>query len=448
MLKRGFAVLISVCIILSAFPLGVANAVTEEQTARAVVSEYLGPYVTVGNVTLPMQEHMPGTFFTKNGKACTCHNTSSNYCIQSVGNCNCMRYYPTGDVSTCEVDLLGAQCFAFSRLVFYKCFGFIDHSGNSSLYYSVGSLSRGSVNANSIKELMMKAAPGAHVRLAKGHSVSILTMDNESITIYHANAGGDNVVSQPCIVSTRRFTWQEFADYSLAGVQYVNMPYNYPSSSGVVFAKEGFYKLTSDVNLRAETSTQSEVLAVVPNSTVLDITQVDGYWGKTQYNGKEGWVYLLYSTLYSQKTLTPSGTSFISDGAGNMKSIAWQTDLDSLNEYFPKHSLVVTDSKGQQRTSNQYIATGDTLSLIVNGETLDSAVICLAGDVNSNGRLDVGDYMALKRYIFGTYKLNDMQIRAGDINANGSIDSADYTLIKRYFFGQSESTFDSFMKTE
>ncbi len=411
-------------------------------------SEYLGPYVTVGNVTLPLQEHMPGTFFSKNGAACVCHHTSSNYCIQSVGNCNCMRYYPTGYKETCEVDLLGAQCFAFARLVFYKCFGFIDYSSNSSLYYSAGSLSRGSVTASSVKALMMKAATGAHVRLSKGHSVSILTMDEETITVYHGNSGGDGITYQPCIISTKRFTWAEFAEYAAAGVQYVNMPYNYPESSGAVFAQPGYYKLTSDVNLRSETTTQSEILAVISQSTVLDITEVDGYWGKTEYEGQTGWVYLLYSVLYSRKTLTPSGNKFVSDSEDYLFSVAWQTDIDGLSEYFPKHSLFVTNSAGENKGADEYVVTGDIISIVVDDEILDTAKVCLAGDVNCNGRLDVGDYVALKRYIFGTYLLDEIQLKAADVNSDGRVDSSDYLLIRRFFFEQSNELFGNFMTVE
>lgn len=421
---------------------------TDSEVATVSASEYLGPYVTVGDVTLPLQEHMPGTFFSKNGEACVCHHTSSNYCIQSVGNCNCMRYYPTGYKETCEVDLLGAQCFAFARLVFYKCFGFIDYSSNSSLYYSAGSLARGSVTENSIKALMMKAATGAHVRLSKGHSVSILTMDEESITVYHGNAGGDGVLAQPCIVSTKRFTWAAFAEYAAAGVQYVNMPYNYPDSSTTVFAQPGYYKLTSDVNLRAETSTQSEALTVIPESTVLCIDEVDGYWGKTEYEGQTGWVYLLYSVLYSRKTLTPSGNKFVSDGEAYLFSVAWQTDIDGLSEYFPKQSLSVTNYLGESKGSDEYVVTGDIISIVVEDSVLDTAQVCLAGDVNCNGRLDVGDYLALKRYMFGTYILDELQLRAADVNGDGAVNSSDYTIIRRFFFEQSNELFSGFMTVE
>lgn len=407
--------------------------------------DYTGPVVQVGEVTLPLAEHMPGTFFSKNGAACTCHNTSSTYCIQSVGNCNCMRYYPTGYASTCEVDLLGAQCFAFARMIFWKCFGFIDHSMNASLYYSVGSLASGSVTANSVKSLLMKAAPGAHVRLAAGHSVSILTMDEDFIVIYHGNAGGDGVVSQPCVVSTRRYTWEQFATAAARGILYVNMPYNYPDSEVILSKKEvGFYKLKANLNLRAEANTQSESLAVIPNGTIIEVTEIDGFWGKTVYNGFEGWVFLEYTTYYTRETITPSGDVFKLGTDGYLRAAAWKLTFDSFSEHFDKQSLTVVSRDGTDLSSAGYVGTGSVVSLSVNGSEVDSAIVCLAGDINGNGLLDVGDYILVKRSVMGTYSPNAVQTAAADVSGSGSIDVYDYITIRRYFMNPNSGLFSDF----
>lgn len=422
--------------------LGAGDAVKASESE----GDYSGPYVQVGNVTLPLAEHMPGTYFSKNGKACTCHNTSSNYCIQSVGNCNCMRYYPTGKSSTCEVDLLGAQCFAFARMVFWKCFGFIDHSSNSSLYRSVGSLSRGSVTANSVKSLLTKAATGAHVRLAAGHSVSILTMSDDFIVIYHGNAGGDGVASSPCIVSTRRYTWEQFANAAAAGILYVNMPYNYPDSSEILTKKEaGYYKLTANLNLHPEPNTQSPSLAVIPKKTVIEVTETTDYWGKTSYNGIEGWIFLEYSVFYSRKTIAPSGGVFTRDENGYLLAAEWKTTLGSFSEYFNKQNVTVTLPSGKEAQENEYITTGTLVSLTVDGKTLDSAIVCLAGDANQNGVLDVGDYMLARRAALRSIELSEAASKAVDINRNGKADAIDYMLIKRYFLDGDKSFFADFI---
>lgn len=415
-------------------------------TLASSANEYTGNYVQVGNVTLPLENHMPGTFFSKNGKACTCHNTASTYCIQSEGNCNCMRYYPTGKKETCEVDLLGAQCFAFARMVFWKCFGFIDHSMNQSLYYSVGSLSSGSVTANSVKALMMKARTGAHVRLKAGHSVSVLTVDEDFIVIYHGNAGGDGVVSQPCIVSTRRYTWEQFATACAKGILYVNMPYNYPSSSVIVAEKEvGYYKIkASNLNLRAEANTVSDSLAVIPNGTIICVTEVDGYWGKTSYNGCDGWVFLEHTVFFSRQEITPSGGLFTKGSDGYLRGVAWKLTADSLAEQFDKQSITVVSKNGELISDSAVVGSGSKIILTVNGEIIDTATVCLAGDINGNGAIDVGDYILAKRAFMGSYTPVDYEQYAADVSGSGNIDIYDYIYIRRYFFTENKNLFASF----
>lgn len=410
-------------------------------TAVASNSDYSGPYVQVGNVTLPLANHMPGTYFSKNGKACTCHHTSSTYCIQSVGNCNCMRYYPTGVKETCKVDLLGAQCFSFARMVFWTCFGFTDHSANQSLYYNVGTLSSGAVTANSIKALLMKAAPGAHVRLAAGHSVSILTMDEDFIVIYHGNAGGDGVVSSPCVVSTRRYTWEQFATAAAKGILFVNMPVNYPDSKLILTEKEaGFYKINANLNLRANASTESASLTVIPNGTVTEITEIDGFWGKTEFNGNSGWVFLEYTTFMSRTVIAPSSDVFkIEDGY--LRAKEWKMTLDSFSEHFDKQSITVTAPDGSDITSEEYIGTGCVVTLSVNGEILDTATVCIAGDINGNGVLDVGDYILAKRIYMNAYNPTDIQKEAADVSEREGIDVYDYILVKRFFFNPNPDLF-------
>lgn len=411
----------------------------------AASGDYSGPYVQVGNITLPLENHMPGTYFSKNGQACTCHNTSSTYCIQSVGNCNCMRYYPTGQKSTCEVDLLGAQCFAFARMIFWKCFGFIDHSMNESLYYSVGSLSSGAVTANSVKALLMKAAPGAHVRLAAGHSVSILTMDEDFIVIYHGNAGGDGVVSSPCVVSTRRYTWEQFASACSRGILYVNMPYNYPDSEVILTKKEvGFYKLKANLNLRAEANTASESLSILSNGSIIEITEVDGFWGKTDYYGTVGWVFLEYTTFFSRAEIISSSGSVRLDDDGYLHVTEWKLNFDSFAEHFDKQSITLVSPEGEELGQTARVTTGCEVRLAVNGKLIDSAKVCIAGDINCNGVLDVGDFIMAKRAYMGTLKLSELQTVACDVSGNGRIDTLDYLLIKRFFFNPNPEYFSEF----
>ena len=410
----------------------------DESAVTSTAINYTGPYVNVGNVTLPLANHMPGTFFSKNGQACLCHHTSATYCIENEGNCNCMRYYPTGNKATCDVDLLGAQCFAFARMVFYSCFGFIDHSMNSSLYYNVGTLQSGAVTANTLRELFMKAAPGAHVRMAAGHSVSILTMDDDFLVIYHGNAGGDGVVAAPCVVSTRRYTWEQFANSAAKGILYINMPYNYPGTSVRLTEKiTGYYRLNANLNLRSAANTQSASLSVIPNGTIITVSEVNGYWGKTAYGGNTGWVFLEYATYYSGLSIQPSsGGTYTRDADGKyIRGSALKQTLDLFEQNFDKQNITVTSAEGTLLSDDDYVGTGCSVSIEVGGETVDSAVIVISGDVNGNGFIDVGDYVLIKRAVIGTVSLKNERYAAADISGDGSVGPDDYVMVRRYFLG-------------
>ncbi len=58
----------------------------------------------------------------------------------------------------------------------------------------------------------------------------------------------------------------------------------------------------------------------------------------------------------------------------------------------------------------------------------------LRGDINANGKIDMTDYILLKRVYFGTFDLTDEELGFADVNANGKVDMTDYILLKRVYF--------------
>ena len=419
----------------------------QEVVTASSSAGYPGPFVEVGEVVLPLEEYMPGSFFTKNGKACTCHNIPiPRYCIESVGDCNCMRYWPTGIAETCEVDLLGAQCFAFARFVFYRCFGFIDHSLiNPGKFYNAGSLGSGRVTANAVKELFMNAAPGAHVRLSRGHSVSILSMDNDFLYIYHGNAGGDGVLSQPCVVSTRLYTWAEFALYASAGIEYVNMPYDYPGDINITpkIYLEGYYKVAyveNALNVRSGPGTSYSILGTLGKNESVIVHEVSGGWGRIDYNDNKGWISLDYTAFFTLSALTPAETSsaYIDDENQLVIGVPERCSWIELTENFPNQLVYAYDISGNRLPETDYIGTGAEIRIEVEEKILDSKTVLIKGDCNGNGVVDIGDYLIVKRIFLGSYLGDDIQQRAADINGDMVIDSKDYLAIKRYFVGIDE----------
>ncbi len=57
------------------------------------------------------------------------------------------------------------------------------------------------------------------------------------------------------------------------------------------------------------------------------------------------------------------------------------------------------------------------------------------GDISGNGGIDSSDYIMSKRYVLGTFALDEVQIKMGDVNNDGSLNATDYLMLKRHVLG-------------
>ncbi len=171
--------------------------------------------------SLPLEEYPIGSYFTKNGKRCTCHNSSN--CIASGTSCNCMRFWPTGRASTCEIDLLGVQCIGFARFCQYRLFGFIDYGDTAYRFQNLlgRSLSAGNWSAADAERYIKQAGVGGHIRIST-HSIVIVEIRNDGFTTYECNG---KTSGSECKVYSRSFTWKSFYQaYGNTTWRYLNMP--------------------------------------------------------------------------------------------------------------------------------------------------------------------------------------------------------------------------------
>ncbi len=397
-------------------------------------ASYNDGFTLIGDVAIPFSEYMPGSFFTENGSACTCH-TSSVDCVSNGSDCNCMRYVT---IDGKKIDLLSVQCIGFARYCFYRLFGFIDHKDiNPDKFYNAGSIDRGSVTASSVKALFDKLKPGAHIRFrlsSSQHSVILLSKNSEGFTVYQANAGGNNVDSKPCIVSTKTYTWQSFADYAYRGIVFANMPtvypakYEYLSQSPHVGYSVGDYTTTDNLRLRAGAGTDYEGLDIIPKGTVITVTEIDGEWGKTIYDGKEGWVCLKYASFNEKSvvldSLKPIEGSGITVKDGFVYGVAAKTTAEQLFALFENEGLSVS---GDQR----YIGSGTLLSLTDAGINKGSVTIIVSGDTNGDGIHSSGDYIIYKSVLNGSTVPDEVLSKTADMDGDGEIATFDYIFFKK-----------------
>ena len=395
------------------------------------VYTYTDGYTKIGEVSIPFAEYMPGTYFTKNGLPCTCHDNVSVNCVASGANCNCLRFV---NVDGKSLDLLAVQCIGFARYCFYRLFGFTDHDMNASLFYNAGTLGYGQVTASSVKTLVNSLKPGAHIRFKLAyseHSVILLSQNSLGFTVYQCNSGGNGIPQASCVVSTKTYTWDSFASYAYRGVVFAHMPNNYPSVleySDTPFVQNtyrtGSYTTTDNLRLRTGNGTSYEYLDTIPFGTTVSVTEVIGKWGKTSYKGKEGWICLDYATYIPVSIpLKPKEDSGIYIKDCFIYGVNTNTLGKSFLEMFENADLELSCN------TEKRVGTGTVVSFIQNGNTVYSATVVINGDTNGDGLVTSADFTNIKAHLSGGTVLEGAFALAADVNENGAISTADYKLI-------------------
>lgn len=286
-----------------------------------------GSNYTIGNNSFPLDEYPVGSFFTKNGQSCTCHNKGICVAAKESKGCNCMRYWPSE--AACEIDLLSSQCWGFAEFCEYRAYGYIDKTSSTKFYNAFGSkLTAHSWTANTVKEVFTEVGAGGHLRVG-GHSLFVISVSSTGFITYECNKSRTGAY---CVVYTNTWTWDSFYSYRASNdILWYYMPKDVENDPIVDPDNHdpGYYQVkASALNLRESPSTSSSRLTLIPNDTILFISEFNdaGTWGKTEYNGYTGWVsmdyvYHLTSTLKGigidtlpTKTAYYVGDEFSTDG--------------------------------------------------------------------------------------------------------------------------------------
>ena len=166
----------------------------------------------------PLKDHPIGSYFTKNGKSCTCHGKGN--CIPSGSDCNCLRYYKYKGKT---YDLLGVQCIGFARMCQLRLFGYFDYGSDKDKFINLAGkkLYANEYSLSEIKKYIVKSPMGTHMRIG-GHSIIILSADEKGFTTYECNG---KTKGSECKIFSRTFTYEEFyRQYSSSTLHYLNFP--------------------------------------------------------------------------------------------------------------------------------------------------------------------------------------------------------------------------------
>ncbi len=411
-----------------------------EATVKEIIGiggDYTDNAYIARRLDVVFSEFPVGSYFSYTGEPCTCHNKCSY-----VGGCDCISDFNDPEKGGELVRLYSCQCMGFAHYMFYKLFGFVDRAQNypetADLYYSLGSLKKSEMTVENVKKLFKDVKTGANVRTTEKHSFIVLSTDDKGMYLYHANTG------IPCRVDCWYWTWEEFtATYKNYGVEYIHMPTKYPASTGdyipptvtkgpSIPRTEGEVRVKADVGLRLRSrpSTDGERLDLIPYATLLDVTELSGDWGKVEYEGQTGWVFLEY-------TLPVFGVSLPAD---RLYAYAHTPpDLSDLTVTYLQEDLTKKAVPKEEFTATYSTleAGGYTITVTCGEDTLTFPLQLLPfGDLNGDGVITAADASLLAWAAAGEITLTARQQEGADLTSDGKIDRDDVMAVIDYLIGK------------
>lgn len=108
----------------------------------------------------------------------------------------------------------------------------------------------------------------------------------------------------------------------------------------------GIYSLNDDMNLRQSASLNAAVLTVIPSGTVVLVDKVNGEWGHTTHEGKEGWMSLNFSTVIGDAESKYLIGKYRTDYNMNFRSTAAELDNNIVGMIPLGTVITVTEISG------------------------------------------------------------------------------------------------------
>jgi len=123
--------------------------------------------------------------------------------------------------------------------------------------------------------------------------------------------------------------------------------------------------------------------------------------------------------------------------SGYIQGFAEKTTVSAALACLAEDSAFLQFKKadGTLITGNQILGTGCTVNLVIEGETIVSYTLVVAGDTNGDGLISSADYLQLRSFLKGQTVLTGAYELAADFSCTGGVSTADYLLLRIYLKG-------------
>lgn len=198
----------------------------------------------------------------------------------------------------------------------------------------------------------------------------------------------------------------------------------------------GFYAVDSSdgLNLRQSASTDSSILIAIPDKVRLEVTEIADNWGKTTYQGKEGWICLDY-------IVASEATAVGMIASPKSPCLVSGSNLDA--SYFTVH-LEYSDGTKQPAEAITLrlglIHDGYLPVTLIVGEFSQTIELQLFdripdGDSNFDGLVNAADALAVLQHAVGKTPAVFYQ-EVSDVNSDGTINAGDALQILQFAVGK------------
>lgn len=290
-MKKIVGIILALTLLFCAVPLG------SVKTNALSGSTYTDNKTLAARFDTLVTNYVPGSsFYTKNGKACSCHANSSINCIAATHpNCNCLRVIQYNGKS---IDLGTVQCFGYARYCQQILYGVNEYTNPDKFEKIAGP---GSVTATTLKNWFVtnkdKFQMGTHIRLHKGrHSVSIVKVDYTAGKIIYLEANWTSQSSNSgnwCKVNAlRTSTWSEFASKYSSYMNYAMVLKDFSAMfPDTPVMPDGVYKTNAALTLRNGASDSNAAVSSLAQNTEVEVVNrnADYTWAYCKVGTTYGW---------------------------------------------------------------------------------------------------------------------------------------------------------------